>query len=458
MKAGRLSIWIFIFYFALANAAQQVSAQKNVSQDSLKISTFDVDATPPAGTWLTYDSLKGTWDLGLRAKGIVLTGAGLPIVLCSVDWIGIANEGHDAFRNSLAVAAGTTVERVAVHTVHQHDAPTCDFGAEEYLVKNGMNPIGFESRFHREVIKRLSAAVKSSLAGAKSVTHIGYGAADVDKLASNRRILGPDGKILYTRTSATKDSIIRNAPEGLIDPAVSLISFWNKETPLVVLSYYAVHPQSYYRTGIANPDIPGIARFFRQLALPQVLHIHFNGAGGNITAGKYNDGAPQNRLVLAQRLADGMQKAWQSTVKKQISAKDVYWTVERVSLPPKKELARLPEILKKETIPFRANNVSKIGWFRRQQAGMKIDIACLTILNTRIIHLPGEPFVEFQLAAKAFRPDLFVTVAGYGDYGPGYIGTAISYSQGGYETGQASAVTADAEGVLLKAIEKLLKQ
>jgi hypothetical protein len=32
--------------------------------------------------------------------------------------------------------------------------------------------------------------------------------------------------------------------------------------------------------------------------------------------------------------------------------------------------------------------------------------------------MPGELFVEYQLAAKAMRPDLFVTMAAYGDYGP----------------------------------------
>ncbi|MFA5245983.1 MAG: hypothetical protein WC380_11830, partial [Pedobacter sp.] len=66
--------------------------------------------------------------------------------------------------------------------------------------------------------------------------------------------------------------------------------------------------------------------------------------------------------------------------------------------------------------------------------------------------------VEYQLAAKAERPDLFVTVAGYGDYAVGYIGTAIGYSQGGYETGQASGVTADAEATMMNAIKKLLNQ
>ena len=52
--------------------------------------------------------------------------------------------------------------------------------------------------------------------------------------------------------------------------------------------------------------------------------------------------------------------------------------------------------------------------------------------------------------------DLFVAVAGYGDYGMGYIGNSIAYAEGGYETGQASAVTAEAEAILMKAIRKLL--
>jgi hypothetical protein len=90
------------------------------------------------------------------------------------------------------------------------------------------------------------------------------------------------------------------------------------------------------------------------------------------------------------------------------------------------------------------------------KAGKKIDLACLSIGNVRILHLPGEPFIEYQLAAKAERPDLFVTVAGYGDYATGYIGTAIGYQQGGYETGEASGVTADAEKTLMTAIHKLL--
>ena len=99
----------------------------------LRVGLFDIDATPPVGSRLAYDPVTNVWDLGLRARGVVVFGMERPVVLCAVDWIGIGNEGHDAFRQQLAVAAGTSIDRVAVHALHQHDAPECDFGAEKIL-------------------------------------------------------------------------------------------------------------------------------------------------------------------------------------------------------------------------------------------------------------------------------------------------------------------------------------
>lgn len=425
-------------------------------QGTLKIATFDVDATPPVGSSLTYDPMVNNWDLGLRAKGIVILGAGQPIVMCSVDWIGISNDSQDEFKRVMAIAAGTIPSRVVVHAIHQHDAPASDLGAEKLLLNAGLNPIAFEGTYTRDLIRRLGSAIAKSIGLAVPLTHIGRGEAPVYQVASNRRILGADGKVKATRTSATRDPALRAEPEGLIDPMVSLVSFWNNNKPVAVLSYYASHPQSYYRTGIANPDFPGIARFMRQLAVPDALHIHFNGAGGNLTAGKYNDGAKENRLLLAERLADGMKRAWELTKQEPVNANSIQWNVESVALKPALGIESLEAKMKTETPVFVANNLSKLVWLRRLQAGKKIDLSCLNIGSVRILHLPGEPFVEYQLAAKAERPDLFVAVAGYGDYGVGYIGNSAAYAQGGYETGQASGVTDEAEGILMKAIRKLL--
>lgn len=427
---------------------------------ALRVATFDVDATPPVGSIMAYDPVTNHWELGLRARGIVLLGAGEPIVLCAVDWIGIANEGHDAFCDALARSAHTSPHRVAVHTLHQHDAPDCDFSAERILNEAGVNPRQFEGRFQRQVITDLERAVREALPRAQPVTHLGLGEARVEQVASNRRILGPDGKVRATRWTATKDPALRAEPEGTIDPIVSLVSLWNGEQPVTVLSYYATHPQSYYRTGLPNPDFPGLARFLRQLAVPSALHVHFNGAGGNVGAGKYNDGSPENRLALAERLADGMRRAWESTKREPISTADVGWTVTSVALPPATNLitAKLEAELKERVEAFVATGgPSRLAWLRRCQVGHQLDVQCLRLGRARILHLPGELFVEYQLATKAMRPDLFVALAAYGDYAPWYIGTAVAYNQGGYETGpNSSNVAPEVEGVLMAAIRKLL--
>src|SRR5690606_30251931 len=204
----------------------------------------------------------------------------------------------------------------------------------------GLKDFGrFEGGFHREVVLRAARAVKGAVAAARPATHFGWGVARVKEVASNRRILGPDGKVRAVRYTATRDPALRAEPEGVIDPEVSVLSFWSGDTPVAVLSYYACHPQSYYRTGVPSPDFPGIARFIRGQAVPEALHVHFNGAGGNIGAGKYNDGSPANRLILAERVADGMRRAWESIENMPITAKDVGWQVQRVALPVAKHLS-----------------------------------------------------------------------------------------------------------------------
>jgi hypothetical protein len=445
---------------ALAIALTSGAAVGAADPPAVKVATFDVDATPPVGSAMAYDPVKRLDELTLRCRGIVIVGAGKPIVLCAVDWIGIANEGHDLFREKLAGAAGTTPDRVAVHTLHQHDAPGCDLTAERLIRDLGLKNFGrFESGFHRDVMERAAKAIKGGLAPAQPVTHYGWGVAEVKEVASNRRILGPDGKVRAVRYTATKDPKLRAEPEGVIDPEVSLLSFWNDDKPVAALSYYACHPQSYYRTGVPSPDFPGIARFIRGQAVPEALHVHFNGAGGNIGAGKYNDGDKENRMALAQRLADGMKRALADTKKHPMAEKDIGWETVAVKLPVAPHLKEddLIADLKKEPAKGYVSKADQLAWVVRCKAGHKIDIACLRVGDSRVLHMPGELFVEYQLAAKKMRPDLRVAMAAYGDYGPAYIGTTKAYAEGGYETSPtASNVAPEVEPVLMDAMKQLL--
>lgn len=426
----------------------------------LRVATFDVDASPPIGSPLAYDPVKEI-QIPLSCRGVVILSDQKPIVLCAIDWIGISSGGQTLFREAFAKAAGTDISRVVVHTLHQHDAPRCDFTASELLKVEGLENVGFDARHARSVIVAASAAITEAIKAATPVTHIGVGEGIVQKVASNRRILGPDGKVKHTRYTATRDPKIRAFPAGTIDPALKSVSFWNDEQPVAVLTYYATHPQSYYRTGLANPDFPGMARNSRQKKLG-VPHIHFNGAGGNIGAGKWNDGAKENRQVLADRVAAGMKLAWKNTKKVPVQSSDVTWKTTDALLPvsdhmdEEKLVATIKNSEAKPTDRWYA--AKNLTWLRRCQMKDPIQISCLGIGNIRILHMPGELFVEYQLAAQKIAPNKFVGMAAYGDYAPGYIGTEISYSQGGYEASPGASKTSPAvEAVLTKAMTELLR-
>lgn len=447
----------------LGAIVSMASGDWSEAAEPLKVGAFQVDVTPPLGAPLCDALVTPAKEIvdPLSARGVVILSDEQPIVLCAVDWVGIGNSAFNAWRKALAKAAGTTEDRVAVHCLHQHDAPGCDFDAEDLLAARGLSGAIFHVAFAHEAIRRVAEAVKDATAQAQPVTHVGFGVGRVEQVASNRRVLGPDGKVKYVRYSATRDEAIRAAPEGVIDPDVRLVSFFNGDKPLVSITYYATHPQSYYGSGGVSADFPGMARSLREKALPEIAHIHFNGASGNVTAGKYNDGSKPLRGILAERLAAGMQKAWENTEKTPVTAADVHWRTVSVALPPSPSLdeAALMKVVDDSTAKpvDRVRAARNLAWLRRTQMGDKIDLTCLKLGPGYILHMPGELFIEYQLAAEKMRPDAPVCMAAYGDYGAGYIGTAIAYSQGGYETGPVSRVAPEVESVLMSGMKELLK-
>ncbi|HVT28600.1 MAG TPA: hypothetical protein VHE81_11355 [Lacipirellulaceae bacterium] len=490
-SAIRRPRWLAGWLLICATLLLVFAARGAVAVD-LRIATFKADVTPPPGSPLCDGLVPPATGVNdpLSARGIVLQAdRQKPVVLVAVDWVGIGNEGHDAWCRAIAEACKTTVHRVCVHTLHQHDAPGCDFLAERIAARAGLPNQLFPVEFAHEAIRRVAAAAAKASTHLENVTDIGYGKGLVKKVASNRRILGPDGKVKFVRFSAAMDPKLRALPEGTIDPYVRMLTFWNKDRPLAVLTYYATHPQSYYYTGKCSADFVGMARDEAQAAEKTELHIHFNGAGGNIAAGKYNDGSHAMRPVLAHRLAAGMKRAWDDTKKIQTADLTFDWSTRDVKLPlgqwydDNEQEATLHN--KSEKLIPRLRAARNIAWAQRAKDGPPITIARLRLnkpsrstngqqvkpspagrgqgegpSSIDILFMPGEPFVEYQLAAQKMKPEAFVCMAGYGDYGPGYIGTAIAYTQGGYETGfviPVSRVSPRVEGVLMNAMQELLK-
>src|SRR5688500_17494793 len=172
---------LLVAFFLLLLASTSLAAEA-------AIAIFSVDVTPPIGAPLC-DGLVPPADAvddPLFARGIVLFGDEQPIVLCAVDWVGIGNTGHDRWREALAKAAGTTPDRVAVHCLHQHDAPGYDEMAEDLLAQQGLSGKQYHVTFAREAIQRVADAVKAAIAKKQPITHYGIGKAEVKEVASNR--------------------------------------------------------------------------------------------------------------------------------------------------------------------------------------------------------------------------------------------------------------------------------
>lgn len=426
---------------------------------ALHLATFSSDATPPlghplCGGWI--EPVRG-YDDPLNLVGVVLMGQGAPIVLAALDWCGLRNEAFRTWRKALAEAAHTVPENVEIHCIHAHNAPFADLGAEKLIESIPGAPPNLDLKFFDKAVAQSAEALKSSLKKTRRFTHFGTGRAKVDRVASNRRVIGPDGKVKFTRTSATKNPAARAEPEGLIDPYLKTLSFWDGDQPLAALHYYATHPMSYYGDGRVSADFCGLARRKRQAEQKDVFQVYFTGCAGNITAGKYNDGSKENRPVLRDRIYTAMVEAWKATKRQEVS--NWTWRIEPVTLPPRKEanfgadasLSALKD--EKATKAKRGNAALQLAWLKRKDT--PIEISCLDFGTAIVVHLPGEPFIEYQLYAQKQRPDDFVCVAGYGDGGPGYLPTRAAYFQGGYEP--TVALTApEGETILHAAMDKII--
>jgi hypothetical protein len=393
----------------------------------------------------------------LRVLGVVLLGVGKPIVLCAVDWTGLRNEAYRTWRKVLADAAHTVPENVCLHCVHPHNTPFADIEAQKMLAEINGPPM-LDLKFFNQCVEQSADALKKALMKTMEFDRVGAGEGTIDKVASNRRVLGPDGKVKFTRTSATKSQEARDADEGLIDPKLRTLSFWKGDHPLAALHFYATHPMSYYGDGRVSADFCGLARQKRQDEQKGVFQIYFTGCGGNVTAGKYNDGAKENRGVLRDRVYDGMLAAWKATKTYPMTGWD--YRIEPVKLPPRSEKTfgeehSTADMKDKTLTKAKRNNAAlQLAWLKRKE--VPIEITALDFgKEITTLHLPGEPFIEFQLAAHKLRPEATVFVAGYGDDGPGYIPTAAAYLQGGYEPTVALS-SADSEGIVLKAMAKVL--
>jgi hypothetical protein len=398
----------------------------------LRVATFQSDVTPPLGHPLCGGWIKPAEvvDAPLLLKGIVIDDGRTRCALAALDWCVLSTKAHDAFRNRIAEGVGVAPRFVSVHCTHTHSAPIADARAQELLDASPQTLPHLGLAWLDRVSRDAGAAAKAAVA--RPVTHVGAGKAKVENFASNRRVLGPDGKI-RVRYSTTKDPDLRAQPEGLIDPWIRTVSFLDGDAPVARLHYYGSHPQTGSGDGRVHGDVVANARQYLERE-EGVFQIYFAGCGGNVTAGKYNDGSSAARQRLASNFYSGLVRSVRSTSSTPVS--EVEWKSLDLRLPLRVKEEEYRATLADVGKPKQARLMAAItlAWIERSAAG-PIDISRLRLGQVDLLHLPGEPFVEYQLYAQSLRPERFTATAGYGEGGPWYVCTDAAYGEGGYEPG-----------------------
>ncbi len=428
-----------------------------------QIATFSADVTVPIGHALMGGGCKPAKRIvdPLLAKGFILLGADSPVVVLALDWCQLNNDAYDRWRNALAETVNTDRTRILVANVHQHDAPIFDLTAQRLLDEHGLENACCDPIFHEQCVQRVCTALRESLESPRRITHIGIGQAKVERVASNRRVVSPDGKVGWPRNSSCADPAVRDAPVGVIDPWLKTISFWDGSSPVLAMSCYATHPMSYYNRGGVSWDFVGRARQRRQADDSNVFQIYLTGASGDIVAGKYNDGSVENRAVLADRIYQAMVEAWQHVRRHPL--RRVECRVVPLRLPPRTEGAFDPEAMRRRLADPSAKTWDRIcaafglSWHARVESGQPIDLPVLDLGEAQLVLLPGESFVEYQRMAQRMRPDSFVVVAGFAECAPGYVPTDQAAKEGFNREHYWCWVAPGCERPIREALEKSLR-
>ncbi len=432
------------------------------SRINMNIAPFTVDLTPPIGFPLAY-GVNAKTDTPIHLRGIVVADGKSRCVLASAEIIGLEGGAYQAWRRTIARAAGTTPQKVLLHSVHQHDSlypPSAD--VLKYFKKHKMLGKG-ELEFWKTLQRKISSEIEKAVSPTnwKRVSSLASAERRLSNLASNRRLLGPDGKVTAMRYSMTSSPTLQAYPVGRIDPLLRTIGFLGKgEKVLASLHFYATHPMGAYLRNRVSADIPGLAlNHLRKAQKDRGQHIYFTGCGGDITFGKYTYASKEKNLkVLGRRLGEGLIANVHHLEIRPLGP--IAFANGAFEMPLDRK--RLNEKSLRKKLSTAADRIEAFRILRlletvKNWRRHKRTVLTRLSLGTEIqmLSLPAETSIDYQLYAQSVVPERFLAVAAYGDYTYHYISTEMMFKEGGYEPGGGLSTPA-VEGRYKKALAKLL--
>ena len=432
---------------------------------SLRAGAALVDITPKAGT-----HLGGTWGVlraaqvvaePLYARALVFESGGRKLCFVAPDLEIVTRKYTDRIREAASAQCGLEPDAVMVHFPQPHSTPPVGnfiLGDElpgippehEYLR-------GSQSEYCEFAVAKIIEAIVQANDDLRPVK-IAAGSAVRADLAFNRRGITRDGKAtmpwLYSSQQKPLGPTDIRYLEGPMDPEVGVLCARDDDLHMVaMLLHYTCHPVNVFALTkhVVSPDWPGIwAEQMQERFGPECIPLVLNGCCGNINPWPpfTPDFVPDHRR-MGRELAETAGSVIQTLEFRDTAALD--WRVRNLKLPLKKanpeDRAKAEKLLADHPEPvWDDGNPPRVGheWMdaamlmsveieRERSPDYDYEIQVLRVGDVAFVGLPGEPFVEGQLAIKIGSPAYPTYVAhGTTDFS-GYIAPRESYPHGGHE-------------------------
>ncbi len=427
-----------------------------------------VDITPKAGTHLSgsgagvHRPAQSVLD-PLYAKAAVFECGDRKLCLLALDLCIITEEFTARIREAAADRFGFDPEAVMVHAIQTHSAPSCgrfmldrDFPLEtspetEYLT-------GSESAYTEFAAQRAIEAIGQANATLEPV-EIGAGSGICGHLAFNRRGVARDGTIVMPWPQGHRQQPLGPTElrclEGPIDPEAGVFCARTEDMRMItMLLHYTCHPVNLFGTKSSfravSADWPGAWAAGMQAAYGKsCVPLVLNGCCGDINPW---DPFDPDFVLDHKRMGTGL-AAMAGKIVPSITFTDstaLDWRTRRVPLGyrnvPAERLEEVERILSENPQPkwredgsdvepewFHAASTKSIEYCRRRMPEFLYEIQAMRIGDAAFVGLPGEPFVEGQLAIKIQSPAYPTYVAHGISHYAGYVPTKKAATRGGHE-------------------------
>jgi hypothetical protein len=409
-----------------------------------------VNITPPVGTHL-QGYVRGKSSVGvlddLHARAIVFDNGESKVALIAADIIGLDEPSVKRIRRMVRGATGMAETNVMIACSHTHCAQAmmnlCQWS----------DPPNLHTVLETE--RKLAGVVALAAQNLQPV-RLAYGEGAMDYNINRRRADLPGTPMLPN-------------PNGVVDRRVKVLRAQadGQGDPLAVIFLYACHSTALSSTLLISSEHPGMAcDFIERVYDGATMALFLQGCTGdvrpNITndEGRFRGGTPEEVRRLGRRLGAEVVRVCETLAGGDrpavYNASDVLRVASRrVKLP----FAKLPKAASLRRILRESKTAYERGWAQHVLNQLKngklptqesAEVQALRVGDHAFIGLPGEPMTELgwrieqrtselvrnvqsqnprQVEASA-RPTF---VLGFANANVGYLCTAASYSEGGYE-------------------------